>query len=118
MSRVKTGTVRAARHKKILSQAKGYYGARSRLFRTANQAVEKAGQYAYRDRKARKREFRRLWIQRINAAVRMEGMTYSTFMNGLSQAGIEVDRKMLAELAAREPAAFKVFVEQAKSALA
>ena len=118
MSRVKTGTVRSARHKKVLSNAKGYYGARSRLFRTANQAVEKAGQYAYRDRKARKREFRRLWIQRINAAVREHGLTYSVFMNGLAKAGIEVDRKMLADLAATEPTAFAAIVEQAKSAMA
>lgn len=118
MSRVKTGTIRTARHKKILSNAKGYYGARSRLFRTATQAVEKAGQYAYRDRKARKREFRKLWIQRINAAVRMHGMTYSGFINGLTRAGIEVDRKMLADIAAREPAAFESFVEKAKAALA
>jgi large subunit ribosomal protein L20 len=117
MSRVKTGTVRKARHKKILSNAKGYYGARRRLFRTANQAVEKAGQYAYRDRKARKRNFRSLWIQRINAAVREHGLTYSAFINGLAKAEIEVDRKMLAELAAREPAAFAGFVEKAKSAL-
>lgn len=118
MSRVKTGTVRKARHKKILGNAKGYYGARSRLFRTANQAVEKAGQYAYRDRKARKREFRKLWIQRINAAAREHGLTYSVFMNGLAKAGIEVDRKMLAELAAREPESFTAIVEKAKSALA
>lgn len=118
MSRVKTGTVRSARHKKILSQAKGYYGARHRLFRTANQAVEKAGQYAYRDRKARKRAFRRLWIQRINAAVRMHDMTYASFMNGLAKAEVEVDRKMLADLAAQEPAAFAVFVDKAKAALA
>ncbi len=117
MSRVKTGTVRSARHKKVLSNAKGYYGARRKLFRTANQAVEKAGQYAYRDRKARKRQFRRLWIQRINAAVRMHDMTYSTFMNGLARAGIEVDRKMLADLAAQEPAAFATFVDKAKAAL-
>ncbi|ADM08979.1 50S ribosomal protein L20 [Parvularcula bermudensis HTCC2503] len=118
MSRVKTGTVRKARHKKIIGQAKGYYGARHRLFRTANQAVEKAGQYAYRDRKARKREFRRLWIQRINAAVREHGLTYSVFMNGLAKAGIEVDRKMLADLAAREPESFAAIVEKAKGALA
>lgn len=118
MSRVKTGTVRRARHKKILDAAKGYYGARSRLFKTANQAVEKAGQYAYRDRKARKRNFRALWIQRINAAVREHGMTYSVFINGLDRAGIEVDRKMLADLAAREPAAFAAIVAQAKGALA
>lgn len=118
MSRVKTGTVRKARHKKILGEAKGYYGARSRLFRTANQAVEKAGQYAYRDRKARKREFRKLWIQRINAAVREHGMTYSVFIGALTKAGIEIDRKMLADLAAREPESFAAIIEKAKGALA
>ncbi|MEM6648802.1 MAG: 50S ribosomal protein L20 [Pseudomonadota bacterium] len=118
MSRVKTGTVRHARHRKVINNAKGYYGARRRIFGVANQAVEKAGQYAYRDRKARKREFRRHWIQRINAAAREHGLSYSVFMNGLAKAGIEVDRKMLADLAAQEPAAFASFVEKAKSAIA
>ena len=119
MSRVKSGTVTHARHKKILKAAKGYYGNRSRNFRTATQAVDKANQYATRDRKNRKRNFRALWIQRINAAVRShdEALTYSRFINGLSLAGIEVDRKVLADLAVHEPAAFGAIVEQAKGAL-
>ena len=120
MSRTKGGTVTHRRHKKVLDQAKGYYGARSRNFRTATQAVDKANQYATRDRKARKRQFRALWIQRINAAVRShdENLTYSRFINGLAKAGVEVDRKVLADLAVREPAAFGAIVDQAKSALA
>lgn len=120
MSRTKGGTVTHRRHKKIIDQAKGYYGARSRNFRTATQAVDKANQYATRDRKARKRQFRALWIQRINAAVRAhdESLTYSRFINGLALAGIEVDRKVLADLAVHEPEAFGAIVDQAKSALA
>ncbi len=120
MSRVKGGVKTHARHRKIVKQASGYYGARSTNFRTAKQAVDKALQYASRDRKVRKRNFRALWIQRINAAVREHdaGLTYSTFINGLSKAGIEVDRKVLADLAVREPEAFGAIVAQAKSALA
>jgi large subunit ribosomal protein L20 len=120
MSRVKSGTVTHARHKKIIDAAKGYYGARRTNFRTAKQAVDKANQYATRDRKTRKRNFRALWIQRINAAVRGhdEALTYSRFINGLSLAGIEVDRKVLADLAVHEPAAFGAIVEKAKAALA
>ncbi|MCR9067819.1 MAG: 50S ribosomal protein L20 [Rhodobacteraceae bacterium] len=119
MPRTKGGTVTHRRHKKVLDQAKGYYGARSRNFRTATQAVDKANQYATRDRKARKRTFRALWIQRINAAVRMhdESLTYSRFINGLAKAGIEVDRKVLADLAVHEPDAFGMIVAQAKAAL-
>ncbi|MEM9809997.1 MAG: 50S ribosomal protein L20 [Pseudomonadota bacterium] len=118
MSRVKGGPASHARHRKIINAAKGYRGRRKNIFSAANQAVEKAGPYAYRDRKARKREFRKLWIQRINAAARLHGMTYSTFINGLTKAGIEVDRKMLADIAAREPAAFGEIAETAKKALA
>jgi large subunit ribosomal protein L20 len=120
MSRVKGGTTTHARHKKVLKAAKGYYGARSRNFRTATQAVDKANQYATRDRKQRKRNFRALWIQRINAAVRLhdEALTYSRFINGLSLAGIEVDRKVLADLAVNEPDAFGAIVTKAKAALA
>ena len=119
MSRTKGGTVTHRRHKKVLDAAKGYYGARSRNFRTATQAVDKANQYATRDRKARKRQFRALWIQRINAAVRShdEALTYSRFINGLAKAGIEVDRKVLADLAVHEPEAFGAIVAQAKAAL-
>ncbi|MEM7721845.1 MAG: 50S ribosomal protein L20 [Pseudomonadota bacterium] len=119
MSRTKGGTVTHRRHKKVLDQAKGFYGARSRNFRTATQAVDKANQYATRDRKARKRQFRALWIQRINAAVRAhdESLTYSRFINGLALAGIEVDRKVLADLAVHEPEAFGAIVDQAKAAL-
>ena len=120
MSRTKGGTIAHARHKKILKKAKGYYGARSRTFKTATQAVDKANQYATRDRKVRKRNFRALWIQRINAAVRShdEALTYSRFINGLSIAGVEVDRKVLADLAVHEPDAFTAIVEKAKAALA
>lgn len=119
MSRTKTGPVTHRRHKKVIANAKGYYGARSRNFRTATQAVDKANEYATRDRKARKRQFRALWIQRINAAVRAHdaGLTYSRFINGLTKAGIEVDRKVLADLAVHEPAAFEAIVAQAKAAL-
>lgn len=119
MSRTKGGTVTHRRHKKVLDAAKGYYGSRSRNFRTATQAVDKANQYATRDRKNRKRQFRALWIQRINAAVRShdEALTYSRFINGLALAGIEVDRKVLADLAVHEPEAFGAIVAQAKAAL-
>ncbi|AWN16940.1 LSU ribosomal protein L20p [Salinisphaera sp. LB1] len=105
-----------ARHKKILKKAKGYYGARSRTFRVANQAVIKAGQYAYRDRRNRKRDFRSLWITRISAAAKAQGMSYSTFMNGLKKAGIELDRKILADLAVRDKATFAAVLAQAKAA--
>ena len=120
MSRTKGGTVAHARHKKVIKAAKGYYGRRSTNFKTATQAVDKANQYATRDRKARKRNFRALWIQRINAAVRShdEALTYSRFINGLSLAGIEVDRKVLADLAVNEPEAFGVIVAKAQAALA
>ncbi|MGF1552537.1 MAG: 50S ribosomal protein L20 [Paracoccaceae bacterium] len=119
MPRVKTGPVRARRHRKIVDQAKGHYGNRSRNFRTATQSVDKALQYQTRDRKVRKRTFRALWIQRINAAVRAEdaSLSYSRFIHGLDEAGIEVDRKVLADLAVREPAAFSAIVAQAKAAL-
>ena len=118
MARVKRGVVARARHKKILKQAKGYRGARSRVYRVAKQAVIKAGQYAYRDRRQRKRDFRALWIVRINAAAREFGLTYSQFMNGLKKAAIEVDRKVLAELAVNQKDAFAAIVEQSKAALA
>lgn len=119
MSRVKGGTVTHARHRKVIKAAKGHYGARSRLFKTATQSVDKAMQYATRDRKNRKRTFRALWIQRINAAVRSidASLTYSRFINGLTLAGIEVDRKVLADLAVHEPAAFAAIVGQAQSAM-
>ncbi|QEM81906.1 MULTISPECIES: 50S ribosomal protein L20 [Halomonas] len=116
MTRVKRGVVARRRHKKILKQAKGYYGARSRVFRVAKQAVIKAGQYAYRDRRQRKRQFRALWIQRINAGARLNGMSYSRFVGGLKKAGIEIDRKVLADLAVHEKAAFAAIVEKAKAA--
>ncbi len=118
MSRVKGGTAAHARHKKIIGKAKGYYGRRKNTFRIANQAVEKAGQYAYRDRRARKRNFRALWIQRINAAARELDLTYGRFIHGLDRAGVEVDRKVLADLAVHEPKAFKALAEKAKAALA
>jgi large subunit ribosomal protein L20 len=120
MSRVKGGTVTHRRHKKIIDQAKGYYGRRKSTFKVAAQAVDKANQYATRDRHNRKRNFRSLWIQRINAGVRAidADLTYSRFINGLNKAGIEVDRKVLAELAVNEPAAFEAIVGQAKAALA
>jgi large subunit ribosomal protein L20 len=117
MARVKRGVTAHARHKKIIKQAKGYYGRRKNVFRAAVQAVEKAGQYAYRDRRQRKRNFRALWIQRINAAARELGLTYGRFINGLGKAGVEIDRKVLADLAVREPEAFKSLVETAKAAL-
>jgi large subunit ribosomal protein L20 len=118
MARVKRGVVAKARHKKILKKAKGYYGARSKVYRVAKQAVIKAGQYAYRDRRVRKREFRALWITRINAAARLNGLSYSRFINGLSKAGIEVDRKILADLAVHDAVAFSALAEQAKAGLA
>ena len=118
MSRVKRGVTAHARHRKVIKQAKGYYGRRKNTIRVAKQAVEKAGQYAYRDRKVRKRTFRALWIQRINAAAREHGLPYGRFMHGLTLAGLEIDRKVLAELAAREPQAFAAVVEAVKTALA
>ncbi|MGB0713762.1 MAG: 50S ribosomal protein L20, partial [Gammaproteobacteria bacterium] len=105
------------RHKKVLAKAKGYYGARSRVYRVAVQAVTKAGQYAYRDRRQRKRQFRALWIARINAEARNNGLSYSKFMNGLHKAGVEVDRKVLADIAVHDKAAFSAIAEQAKAAL-
>jgi large subunit ribosomal protein L20 len=118
MSRVKKSVVSRARRKKVLKQAKGYYGARSRQFKVAKQAVIKAGQYAYRDRRQRKRQFRQLWIVRINAAAHEHGLSYSRFIAGLKKAAIDVDRKVLADLAIHEKAAFAVLAEQAKAALA
>ncbi|MDX5299407.1 MAG: 50S ribosomal protein L20 [Gammaproteobacteria bacterium] len=118
MPRVKRGVIARRRHKKILNLAKGYYGARSRVFRVAKQSVIKAGQYAFRDRRARKREFRALWIARINAGARINGLSYSRLIAGLKRASIEIDRKVLADLAMNEPAAFAVIVEKAKAALA
>ncbi|AMN51351.1 MULTISPECIES: 50S ribosomal protein L20 [Stappiaceae] len=118
MSRVKRGVTAHARHKKVIKAAKGYYGRRKNTIRVAKQAVEKAGQYAYRDRKAKKRNFRSLWIQRINAATRQHGMTYGRFIDGLNKAGIEVDRKVLSDLAINQPDAFKALVDQAQGALA
>jgi len=117
MARVSSGPARHARKKKIISQAKGYYGRRKNTFRVANQAVEKAGQYAYRDRRAKKRVFRSLWIQRINAAARLNDLTYARFMDGLNKAGIELDRKVLADIAVHEPEAFASLAAQAKQAL-
>ncbi len=118
MPRVKRGVQAHARHKKVLKQAKGYYGARSRVYRVAKQAVIKAGQYAYRDRRQRKRQFRALWIARINAASRECGLSYSRLINGLKKASVEIDRKVLADLAVFDKAAFAAVAEKAKSALA
>ena len=118
MARTKGGPRAHARHRKVIKAAKGYYGRRKNCFRTAVQAVEKAGQYAYRDRRTKKRNFRSLWIQRINAGAREHGMTYSTFMNGVTKAGIELDRKILADLAVNDPTAFKAVVDQARKAIA
>ena len=118
MSRVKRGVVALRRHKKILKAAKGYYGARSRIFRVAKQAVTKAGQYAYRDRRVKKRTFRALWITRINAQSRAEGISYSRLIAGLKKANIELDRRVLADLAVHDKAAFAAVAEQAKAALA
>ena len=117
MARVKRGVTSHAKHKKVFKAAKGYYGRRKNTIRIAKQAVEKANQYAFRDRKNRKRSFRALWIQRINAAVRPFGLTYSRFIDGLAKAGVMVDRKVLSDLAIAEPAAFQAVVEKAKSAL-
>ena len=117
MPRIKRGVTTRQKHKRLLDQAKGYRGRRKNTIRIARQAVEKAGQYAYRDRKAKKRSFRALWIQRINAAVRAEGLTYSQFMHGVKLAGIELDRKVMADLAMNEGAAFKTIITQAKAAL-
>ena len=117
MARVKRGVTAHAKHKKVLDKAKGYYGARSRTYRTANQAVIKAGQYAYRDRRQRKRQFRRLWIARINAAAREFGLSYSRMINGLKQAEIEVDRKVLADMAVHDKPAFGALAEKAKANL-
>lgn len=117
MTRVKRGVTAHARHKKVLDKAKGYYGARSRTYRTANQAVTKAGQYAYRDRRQRKRQFRRLWITRINAAAREFGLSYSRLIDGLKRAEIEVDRKVLADLAVHDKTAFGALAEKAKASL-
>ena len=118
MARVKRGVIARRRHKKVLKQAKGYYGARSRVFRVAKQAVIKAGQYAYRDRRQRKRQFRALWIARINAGARMNGLSYSRFIAGLKKAAIEIDRKVMADLAVHDKAVFAQLVEKAKAALA
>lgn len=118
MSRVKRGVTARAKHKKVLAKAKGYYGARSRVFRVAKQAVIKAAQYAFRDRRQKKRVFRALWIARINAGARSHGMSYSAFMNGLKKASIELDRKVLADIAVHDKAAFATLVAQAKSNLA
>lgn len=118
MPRVKRGVTAHARHKKVTKLAKGYRGARKNIFRVAKQAVAKAGQYAYRDRRVRKREFRALWIARINAAARECGMSYSRFINGLTKAQIEIDRKVLADIAVRDRAAFALLAEKAKAGLA
>lgn len=118
MPRVKRGVTAHAKHKKVLSQAKGYFGRRKNVFRVATQAVTKAGQYAFRDRRTKKREFRALWITRINAAARDCGLSYSRFINGLQKAGVEVDRKVLADLAVHDKNAFSQLAEQAKSSLA
>ena len=117
MARVKRGVTTRTKHKKVFKAAKGYYGRRKNTIRIARQAVEKAGQYAYRDRKVKKRSFRALWIQRINAAVRMEGITYGQFMHGLKLAGVDLDRKVLADIAMHEGAVFTAIIAQAKAAL-
>lgn len=118
MPRVKRGVTAHARHKKILNLAKGYYGARSKVYRVAKQAVIKAGQYAYRDRRQRKRDFRSLWIARINAAARNHGMSYSLFINGLRKAGIEIDRKVLSDIAVHDDKTFAELIQKAKEAQA
>jgi large subunit ribosomal protein L20 len=117
MSRVKRGVTARARHKKVLNEAKGYYGARRKVYRVAKQAVIKAGQYSYRDRRQRKRQFRSLWIVRINAAARLHGLSYSRLIDGLNKAEVEVDRKVLADLAVHDLAAFGVLAEKAKASL-
>jgi large subunit ribosomal protein L20 len=118
MARVKRGVVAHARHKKVLEQAKGFWGRRKNTIRAAKAAVDRAGQYAYRDRKIRKRTFRSLWITRINAAARLEGMTYSRFSHGLALAGIDIDRKVLSDIAGADPAAFKAIADKVRAALA
>jgi large subunit ribosomal protein L20 len=118
MARIKRGVTTHARHKKVLDQTKGYQGRSKNVYKAAIERLEKGLQYAYRDRRVRKRTFRGLWIQRINAGAREHGLTYSQFMNGMKRAGIELDRKVLSDLAVREPAAFKSLVEQAQAALA
>ncbi|MFU7710288.1 50S ribosomal protein L20 [Aeromonas veronii] len=118
MPRVKRGVTARARHKKVMKAAKGYYGARSRVYRVAVQAVTKAGQYAYRDRRQKKRQFRQLWIARINAAARQNGLSYSRLINGLKKASIEIDRKILSDIAVHDKMAFTALVEKAKAALA
>jgi len=118
MARVKRGVTARARHKKVLKKAKGYYGARSRVYRVANQAVIKAGQYAYRDRRQKKRQFRSLWITRINAEARNNGLSYSRLIDGLNKAAIKIDRKVLADIAVHDQAAFAALAEKAKAALA
>ena len=118
MARVKRGVTAHARHKKVLKAAEGYYGRRKSSITVAKAAVDKAGQYAYRDRKVRKRSFRALWIQRLNAAARLEGMTYSRFIHGLERAGIDIDRKVLADIAGADPTAFKVIADKVRAALA
>lgn len=117
MARVKRGVTTRARHKRVLKQAKGYYGRKSKLFKVANQQVMKSLSYAYRDRRNKKRDFRRLWITRINAAARLNGLSYSRFMNGLKKSGIELDRKILADIAVTDPSGFTTLCESAKSAL-
>jgi large subunit ribosomal protein L20 len=117
MARVKRGVTSHAKHKKVLEQAKGFRGRRKNTIRAAKAAVDKAGQYAYRDRKVRKRQFRALWIQRINAAARIEGMTYSRFMHGLELAEVEIDRKVLSDIAGADPAAFKAIADKVRAAL-
>ena len=118
MARVKRGVTAHARHKNVLEKAKGFYGRRKNTIRTAKAAVDRAGQYAYRDRKVNKRNFRSLWIQRINAAAREEGFTYSQFIHGMSLAGVEIDRKVLSDIAGADPAGFKAIAEQVRTALA
>lgn len=118
MARVKRGVTSHAKHKKVLEQAKGFYGRRKNTIRAAKAAVDKAGQYAYRDRRNKKRSFRALWIQRINAAARLEGLTYSRFIAGLEKAGIELDRKVLADIAGRDPVGFKAIADKVRAALA
>ena len=117
MARVKRGVTAGKRHKKILKKAKGYYNGRRKVYRAAKQAVIKAGQYAFRDRRVKKREFRALWIARINAGIRPHGLSYSRFINGLDLAGVTVDRKVLSDLAIHEPVAFEAIVEKAKAAI-
>ena len=118
MARVKRGVTSHAKHKKVLEQAKGFSGRRKNTIRTAKAAVDRAGQYAYRDRRTKKRNFRALWIQRINAAARLEGFTYSQFIHGLDEAGVEIDRKVLADIAGQDPTAFKAIADKVRAALA